>query len=154
MPTAPVRAAWTRVYAWGTHFGESPELPHARLSEVYLSTKGEWKMETRTEKRQQKIYDSPAIQNIYNVRCAEFLDPAYARGFAAGKAKRLSEAFEVSTERVAAIPDVAPRAANPPNPEKLAIRAGEIQAHAVSQGLVMSNIESVRQAYAEAGIPV
>jgi hypothetical protein len=113
------------------------------------------KMETRTpEKRYQRLSDSPAISNIYSVRCAEILDPAYARGFAAGKAKRLGEVFKASAERVASTPDVAPCVATPPNPEQMAIRAGELQADAVSQGLVLSNIEAVRQAYAEAGIPV
>jgi hypothetical protein len=98
----------------------------------------------------QELFErSPAIQNIHNARLAEFLDPAYAKGYAAGKAQLLRDAFEA---RATPTPAVAP--ANPPSPEKLATRAAEIKTQAEAQGLVMSNIEAVRRAYQEAGIPI
>jgi hypothetical protein len=93
----------------------------------------------------------------------EHVKPLEQAAFASGKRAGLAEANELV--RLEAMTKIArqaglistagtPVAADRKTPEQLAKRANELQVEALKNGRELSNIESVKAAYVEAGIPL
>jgi|HubBroStandDraft_4_1064222.scaffolds.fasta_scaffold07090_4 hypothetical protein len=94
----------------------------------------------------------------------EHVKPLEKAAFEAGKREGLAEANELV--RLEAMTKIArqaglisttsgaPAAAAQKTPEQLAKRAHELQVEALRNGRELSNIESVKAAYLEAGIPL
>jgi hypothetical protein len=83
-------------------------------------------------------------------------EAAYAKGKRDGAAEANDSVREATMEKAACVLSAGKNAAgaSSPTPVDLARRARELQNAALKEGREMGNIESVRLAYEEAGVPL